>query len=292
MSRTPITTRVLSLSLVGFLAFGGCPDEDIDDDSSAADDDSASDDDDSAGDDDAWGDPGAQDPPTLDALPEYTNAAALDITGAAQEPGSTIRAYGTDVHEVEADGASGEFAVPVTVAPGINTYDVTATLDGLESYPASASVERCVPGDPLEVQGGDGCDGAIELGAILDNGSVIQVSGNAAEEGDEDWYTFVAGDDVNEDIAAAADDWSVSIHFLTNDSDEFAFEVYRGACDAQECPDAEEPIVEYTSVLDQTPCGSVPYNDCVDDTTRFYIRVYPLSAQSYCRSYKIAIRNG
>ena len=291
MGLTNPRTRWIALALMALLAFLGCPDDETDDDSAVAgDDDSAGDDDDSA--DDGWGDPGAQDPPTLDDLPDFTNAAEIDLTGTAQEPGSTIRAYGSEVHEGEADGSDGSFSVSVVVAPGVNEFDVTATLDGLESFPATASIERCVPGDPLEQLGGDGCDGAIDLGPILDNGSLIQVSGNAAEEGDEDWYTFVAGDDVDEDLAAGGDDWAVSIAFVTNDSDEFAFEVYRGACDAQECPDAEVPVVEYTSTVDQSPCGVAPYNDCVDDTTRFYVRVYPLSDVSYCRSYKLEIRNG
>jgi hypothetical protein len=291
MHRSSPRPRWIALALAALLALLGCPDDEVDDDSAATDDDDSSatdDDDDSA---DGWGDPGAQDPPTLDELPAFTNAAEIDLTGTAQEPGSSIRAYGTEIHETGADGASGAFSVAVVVAPGVNAFDVTATLDGLESFPASASIERCVPGDPLEQLGGDGCDGAIDLGPILDNGSLIQVSGNAAEEGDEDWYTFLAGDDVNEDIAAGGDDWAISIRFVTNESDEFAFEVYRGACDAQECPDAEVPIVEYTSTLDQTPCGT-PYNDCMDDTTQFYVRVYPLSDVSYCRSYKLEIRNG
>ena len=293
-SRTSLTTRGFPLLVILLFAFLGCPDEGTDDDSSAeSDDDDSGDggDDDSAGDDDAWGDPGAQDPPTLDDLPEYTNASELDITGVAQEPGSTIRAYGTEVHEAEADGGSGEFSVGVVVAPGINSFDVTATLDNLESLPASASVERCVPGDPLELLGGGSCDGAIDLGPIADNGSLIQVSGNAAEQGDEDWYTFVAGDDVSEDVAAAADSWAVTIGFLENDADQFAMEVYRGFCDSQECPEPEQPITEYTTTLDQTPCGDI-YNECADDTTRFYVRVYPLSDESYCRAYKLSIRNG
>ena len=280
------------------IALLGCPEDSPSDDDTgipsdddAGDDDSAATDDDSA-DDDGWGDPGAQDPPALDDLPDLTNESQLDITGTADEPGSLIRAYGIEVYEADADATTGDFAVTVGVAPGPNTFSVTAQLDGLESLPATATTERCSPDDANEPLGGDSCHDAIDLGALLDTGAQIQFSGNALEEGDEDWYVFTAADDVAADLAAAADDWSVSIAFLQNDVDEFAFEVYRGSCDALECPEAEEPVLEYTSTLDQTPCGTAPYNDCVDDTTPFYIRVYPLTDDSRCRRYKIAIRNG
>jgi len=294
--RSSLTRLLCLVSLVAF-ALLGCPedgpgeDDDVGDDD-ASDDDSAATDDDSAGDDDGWGDPGAQDPPALDALPDLVNESSLDITGTAEEPGSLIRAYGTEIYEAQADATTGDFTVAVGVAPGPNTFSVTAEFDGLESLPATASTERCSPDDANEALGGDSCLEAIDLGPLMDNGSQIQFSGNAVDEGDEDWYVFTASDDVDEDLAAGADDWGVSIAFLQNDVDEFAFEVYRGACDAQECPDAEEPVLEYTSTLDQDPCGTPPYNDCVDDTTPFYIRVYPLTDDSRCRTYKIAIRNG
>jgi len=280
-------------SLIALVSLGCPADDESEPDDDVGDDDAADDD---AGDDDSaydgWGDPGAQDPPTLDPLPELVNESHLNITGVADEPGSLIRAYGIEVYEAVADAASGEFAVTVGVAPGPNTFQVTAELDGLESLPASASTERCSPDDAHEAYGGDTCLDAIHLGALLDNGSQIQFSGNAVEPGDVDWYVVTAADDLAEDLAAAADDWTVSIYFLQNDADEFAFMVYRGSCIAPECPDAEEPVIEYTSTLDQSPCGTPPYNDCVDDTTQFYIRVYPLTDDSQCRTYKLAIRNG
>ena len=293
MPRLPLSRFLCCTSLLA-LALLGCPGDDAavsDDATVMPDDDSAATDDDSAVD-DGWGDPGAQDPPALDDLPDLTNESHLDISGTADEPGSLIRAYGTEVYEAEADATTGDFEVTVGVVPGPNTFSVTAEMDGLESLPALASTERCSPDDANEPLGGDSCLDAIDLGPLLDHGAQIQVSGNALEQDDEDWYVFTAADDVNEDLAAAADDWSVSIAFLQNDVDEFAIEVYRGSCEALECPDAEEPVLEYTSTLDQTPCGVAPYNDCIDDTTPFYIRVYPLTDDSRCRRYKIAIRNG
>jgi hypothetical protein len=286
--RTHLWLRLLAWSLLLPLLALGCPDEEpvADDDDSAA-----ADDDDSAGD-GGWGDEGAQDAPIVDELPEYTNDSAVDITGTAAEPGSLIRAYGTDLHTTDADPDDGSFSVAVAVAPGPNDFDVTADLDGLESWPAGASIHRCEPGDPHELLGGDRCDDAIDLGAILDVGSQIQVSGNALEDGDEDWYTFLAADDVAEDIALAADDWAVAIDFIDNDLDSYAIEVYRGSCEALECADYTEPYTEYTSTLDQTPCGSVPYNDCLDDSTQFTIRVYPLNEDTRCYGYKLRIRNG
>ena len=279
-----------SIALLG----PGCPDAETDDDATG-DDDDADDDSSATGDDDSadgWGDPGAQAPPTLDALPSPVNVSYLDITGVAQEPGSLIRAYGIEVYTANADAGTGEFAVTVGVAPGDNTYQVTAELDGLESLPATTSTERCSPGDANEALGGDTCEEAIDLGWLPDIGTQMLVSGNAAEDGDEDWYSFVAGDDVNEDLTLMADDWSVSIQFTQNDADEFRIEVYRGSCEDLECPDMRVPYLEYTSTLDQTPCGEAPYNDCVDDTTRFHLRVYPLNEGSECGAYKLDIRNG
>jgi len=289
MTQPPPWHRFFAWSLLlGLLALG-CPDDDpvVDDDDDSA----AADDDDSAVD-TGWGDEGAQDPPILDDLPEYTNESALDLTGTAVEPGSLIRAYGTELHTTDANPDDGSFTVTVAVAPGHNDFDVTAELDGLESFPAGVWTQRCSPGDPHELVGGDTCKEAIDLGAIADVGSQIQVSGNTLEEGDEDWYTFLAVDDVDEDIALAADNWTVAIDFLTNELDSFAIEVYRGSCDALECADYTEPYTEYTTTLDQTPCGSVPYNDCLDDSTQFYIRVYPLSEVTHCYAYRLRIQNG
>ncbi len=276
------------------LGVAACPG---DDDDSAGDDDSA-DDDDSAGDDDtgdddtSWGDPGAQDPPSLDPLPERTNADAIQVTGTAEEGGSLVRAYNLDLSAPDSAtaGGDGSFAVDVGLGFGSNGLQVTAEADGLESLPASASIERCHPGDPHEAEGGDSCADAIDLGVLFDDGTVRTVSGNALEEGDEDWYVFLAADDYIADLAAGADEWAVDIHFTANHGDAYRMVVHKGSCDAVLCEDEPGGYTEYTDVVDQTPCGGLA-NECADDTVPFYIRVIASESGS-CTGYTLSIRNG
>jgi hypothetical protein len=275
------------------LGGGACPG---DDDDSAGDDDMADDDsadDDSAGDDDtSWGDPGAQEPPSLDPLPARTNAAAVQVTGTAEIGDSLVRAYNLDLSSpdtISADGG-GSFAVDVGLGFGNNTLQVTAEADGLESLPASAAVERCTPGDPNEADGGNSCEDAIDLGVLFDDGTVRTVSGNALEEGDEDWYVFMAADDYIADLAAGADEWAVDIHFIANHSDTFRMTVHKGSCDAALCEDEPGGYTEYTDEVDQTPCGGLA-NECADDTVPFYIRVVAGEAGD-CEGYTLSIRNG
>ena len=49
---------------------------------------------------------------------------------------------------------------------------------------------------------------------------------------------------------------------------------------------------EYSYSLDQDPCGS-PNNDCVDDSTYFWIRVYSANGKEPgCRAYSLQVTNG
>ncbi len=260
--------------------------------SEADDDDSATGDDDTAGDDDAWGDPDAQGPPVLDPWPDATNDGTIDLTGEAEEPGSQIRIYREFlVATTEADATTGAFSTPVGLNTGGNDFQVTATLDGLESWPASIDIDRCDPVDQHEANGGDSCADPIDLGSILDNGTLITLTGNGLEEGDEDWFTFVAADNLQEDIDAAADNWAVSIRFTRNDDDRYVMAVFRASCEAQECVE-QTGYTEYDSTLDQTPCGGL-LNECFDDTTRFFIRVFTADGSSGdCDAYTLSIRNG
>ena len=284
--RLPIAECLFACALLWGFA---CNDTGV---NSTDDDDSAAGDDDVAGDDDAWGDPDAQDPPILDPWPDATNDGLLDLSGEAQEPGSEIRIYREFlIATTEADATSGAFSTPVGLNAGGNDFQVTATLDGLESWPASIDIDRCDPVDQHEATGGNDCAEPIDLGSILDNGTLITFTGNALEEGDVDWFTFVAADDIFEDTDAAADNWAVSIQFTRNDDDRFLMAVFRAACDAQECAE-QTGYTEYTSTMDQTPCGEL-VNECFDDTTRFFIKVFTADGTSGgCDAYTLSVRNG
>ena len=294
MSRPYPRWRLGWACLLGMLVVLACPvddDDSADDDDVSGDDDSA--DDDSAGDDDtSWGDPGAQDPPALDSLPAQTNADSILVTGTAEEGDSLIRAYNLDLSDpaTSTAGGDGSFGVDVGLGFGGNTLQVTAEAGGLESLPASATVERCTPGDAHEALGGDSCTDAIDLGSLFDDGTVRTVSGNALEAGDEDWYVFLAADDYIEDLATGADDWSVDIHFTVNEGDAFRMTVHKGSCDAVLCEDEPGGYTEYTDGVDQTPCGGLA-NECADDTVPFFIRVVGEDADG-CQGYTLSLKNG
>jgi len=272
------------------------PDDDADDD--GGDDDGGDDDaDDDGSDDDTWGDddsgdPDAQAPPTLDPYPEYTNDPQVVLTGTAEIPGSTITVYGSGTYTTLADGVSGDFSLPVALLSGINHFDVTATDSSLESGATHAAIERCDPGDNYESPGNDSCATAHDLGSIPDSGFSVEVTGNLVPTGDEDWFTFVASDDLAADQFAAEDHWEPKVDFTRNDDDFFVIEVFRDTCQNLDCPELSGGYTAYSYNYGLGPCDP-PDDFCVDHTTPLWIHVLPAGpGEARCRAYTLQISNG
>jgi len=53
--------------------------------------------------------------------------------------------------------------------------------------------------------GGDTCEDATDLGALADDGVGLILHEGCSEKGDVDWYTFVADDDLAQDLAEGGD---------------------------------------------------------------------------------------
>ena len=44
--------------------------------------------------------------------------------------------------------------------------------------------------------------------------------------------------------------------------------------------------------MDRDPCGTLPHPDCVDDTTPFWVKVFPSLGPSDVREYELFVVNG
>lgn len=139
--------------------------------------------------------------------------------------------------------------------------------------------------------GGDTCEDATDLGALIDDGVGMTLHEDCSEKGDVDWYTFVADDDLAQDLAEGGDRWGVRIRFTRNDDDWFRFLVFRHGCLEEDCPDLGG-YDEYEYILDQDPCGDLPLPDCLDDTTAIWIKVFPAQGPSGNREYELYLVNG
>ncbi len=139
--------------------------------------------------------------------------------------------------------------------------------------------------------GGDTCEDATDLGALVDDGAGLTLHEDCSQKGDVDWYTFVADDDLDQDLAEGGDHWGVRIRFVRNDDDWFRFLVFRHGCLEEDCADLGG-YDEYDYTLDQNPCGDLPLPDCLDDTTAVWIKVFPAQGPSGNREYELYLVNG
>lgn len=115
-----------------------------------------------------------------------------------------------------------------------------ATVDGIGNYvPAWYDVNGVVndgcecQADVGEQRGGQTCNSAINLGAVPDSGFKVSsdnTRGSAIPASDVDWYTFQASDPTWNGETGNCDYYNVRIRFITNPSNQFVFDVFRGSC--------------------------------------------------------------
>jgi len=137
--------------------------------------------------------------------------------------------------------------------------------------------------------GNNSCDTALDLGLVPDDGSFASVD-DCLGEGEWIWYHFLAGDMLSQDVNDGGDQWGVNILFAYNEDDAFKIVVHRGDCESMQCPELG-PYDTYTIAMDQDPCGE-GYNECVDDSTEFYVKVYSTAAGADCREFTLQVTNG
>ena len=139
--------------------------------------------------------------------------------------------------------------------------------------------------------GGDTCEEATDLGPLLDDGVGTSLQEDCSAAGDVDWFTFVAADDVSQDLLEGGDQWGVHVRFQQNDDDWFRMLVFRGSCATEDCAEMGA-YDEYDYTLDQNPCGYDPYPGCEDDTAPFWVKVFPAQGAAGSRQYTLVIVNG
>lgn len=139
--------------------------------------------------------------------------------------------------------------------------------------------------------GGDTCEEATDLGTLLDDGVGTSLQEDCSVPGDVDWFTFVAADDVSQDLLDGGDQWGVHVRFQQNDDDWFRMLVFRGSCEAEDCAEMGG-YDEYDYILDQNPCGYDPYPGCEDDTSPFWVKVFGAQGAAGSRQYTLVIVNG
>jgi len=139
------------------------------------------------------------------------------------------------------------------------------------------------------------------MGDLIDTGASQIVTGNLYPDGDQDCFWFTAVDSPDTEC----DSFHVDIRLTSNPGERYALEVYRGTCEAPECP--TEPYEQYSWATDfflgegeeatgECPCREEPAagtNQCQDNGAvyRFCV-VYAPGAVPACEWYEIEISNG
>ena len=147
----------------------------------------------------------------------------------------------------------------------------------------------------------------MDLGAVTDSGSVLEVTDNIAPEGDEDWYSFTAIDGADPE---SCDTFDLHVDFIHNPQGQFVFDVFETSCAAsgeicKEVTEFTDSTNFLTTVGGDTPvplgeCPCLPSEDtvegfqqCTDQTSVYIIKVYraPDFGPS-CSAYTLRVRNG
>jgi hypothetical protein len=166
------------------------------------------------------------------------------------------------------------------------------------------------PGGSLEIggaAGGESCLEPVDLGAVTDSGSALEVTDNIAPEGDEDWYSFTAIDGADPE---SCDSFDLHVDFIHNPQGQFVFDVFEASCAA-----SGEICKEVTEFTDSTnflttvggdvpvPLGECPclpsedtvegFQQCTDQTTVYIVRVYRAAGFGpSCSAYTLRVLNG
>ena len=156
---------------------------------------------------------------------------------------------------------------------------------------------------PLAGQG-TSCNGALDLGDLVDTGQSVAVSANLLPDR-EIWYRFHAVDTPD----TSCDKYHVRIHFLTNPASGYQFLVFRGTCSNAECASTGGTDYEWATdmrqqlggvLTGQCPCtapAAAPLpnvSTCEDDSADYFIEVKmkPGYTPANCDEYVLEMSNG
>ena len=212
--------------------------------------------------------------------------------------------------------SAGSFSYVTNFNRGFTTTCYATCQDSAGNISATSgaiSAEVCTPADTYEATGlGDDSSSPInQWSSIPDDGSMISISGNVLEDDVADWYVITASDDVSEDLAYGIDYYRFDVEITVGSSD-YAMVVYKGGTTVNELECNNSIYNEYSDFnqdigdgvwddgsprsipADTRACGSnsSSYNDCVDNSTDYYIHVFRTTAVSSCQNYQLTVTNG
>lgn len=212
--------------------------------------------------------------------------------------------------------ASGTFSYATNFNTGFTTSCFATCQDMAGNIsPSSAAVagEVCSPTDAYELNGlGDTPNTPInQWSSLLDDGSMINIFGNILEDDVDDWFVISSTDDVSEDLAYGVDYYRFDVE-ITNGASDYVLEVYKDGVASTDLECQAGGYTEYSDFnqdigdgvysdgssklipSDTRACGSNSnsYNDCVDDSSDYYIHVFRTTAVSSCQNYQLTITNG
>ncbi len=162
---------------------------------------------------------------------------------------------------------------------------------------------------PSPITTGNVCSNAINVGTLSDVAQTTTTrSGNAPVSGRDIWYTFNATDDTD----TLGDEFHVDVRFLSNPSNSYRMDVYRGGCPGSggtQIASAENSTTDWKTDFNRTtvgcsgtsPCGegncrpagspSTAWNYCNNNTATFYVRIYNVGAPT-CSTFTVQFSNG
>ncbi len=169
------------------------------------------------------------------------------------------------------------------------------------------------PGDPnpepcaavAGVCGGPSCQQARQLGCLLDDGATVEARGSVgADVSVSHWYRF---DAIDWPDVTGCDEFHVQIALSVNPGGQYAFEVHRGGCAAQDkvCGGAtqfDERTDFYSEGGDgkfgECPCAfgeaatTSGVQRCSDNGTTYFVRVYRTGSPPAAGEYTLRVSNG
>ena len=257
--------------------------------------------------------------PVINSPGSFLNDVDVTLEGIC-EPNCSMVMYCSDSVINWADNltctSGGNFSYTTTFNRGFTTSCNATCQDSAGNISPSStpiSAEVCTPADTYEATGlGDDPSTPInQWSSIIDDGSMINIFGNVLEGDVDDWYIITAADDVSEDLSDGLDYYRFDVEITTGASD-YAMVVYKDGTSVNELECQNSIYTEYSDfnqdigegVLDDgsyrpipadtRACGnnSASYNNCIDNTTDYYIHVFRTTAVSSCQNYQLTITNG
>ena len=149
--------------------------------------------------------------------------------------------------------------------------------------------------DSLETSG-DTCGDAHDLGTLNDSGQTTSFTGNLVPGSDADWLKFYGKDSAD----TACDKLHIQVVFEANPDGQFAFDVYRGTCNASDnicqATDNFEFFTDfYTAAKGECPCATTKKPNkhlCADQTATYYVKVFRKTGKPVtCDDYKVKVTN-